>query len=148
MPESSTERESLEGTIHEAEVDLNYTMYFPLNEKYQSLYPRTPEQAPLDESEGKEFCGRGEITTKRDKPPLWHMVELATTEGRLEALRDGQGLSLTVGSSKPSNAQDAKTSTMVGKNVQGRGGGVKLTGGPCSEEDEEDDMSDGEFFEK
>ena len=123
-------------------------MYFPLIEKYQSLYPRTPEQVPLDESEGQELGGRGELKTKRDKPPLWPMVELATAEGRLEALRDGHGPSLTVGSSKPSNARGAKTSTTVGKTVQGRGGGVKLTGGPGSEENEDDDLSDGGFFKK
>ena len=123
-------------------------MYFPLSEKYQSLYPRTSEQGPLDESEGHEFGGRGEIKRERDRPPLWHIVELAMAEGRLEALRDGQGPSMIVASSKPTKANGAKPSTTGEKNVQGRGGGVKLTGGACSEEDEDDDMSDGGFFEK
>ena len=123
-------------------------MYYPLLEKYQSLYPRTKVQGPLDEAAGKDLGGHG---TGPERHPIWFIVERAMTDGTLEALRDGGGKTMALGIGRPPPANDSRRKTSAMKDLQGRGGGVKLTGGPCSDSEDDDDdeeMSDGGFFEE
>ncbi|MCJ1244174.1 18S rRNA maturation protein [Trapelia coarctata] len=143
----SPEYKALEQNVHKAEVDMNYTMYYPLLEKYQSLYPRTKEQGPLDEASGKELAGRDDKGPERH--PIWFIVERAMTDGTLEALRDGGGKTMALGISRPPPSNKTREAPAM-TDFQGRGGGVKLTGGPCSDDGEDDDeeMSDGGFFEE
>ncbi|MCJ1389512.1 18S rRNA maturation protein [Xylographa bjoerkii] len=145
-----TEQRKLQNTIHEAEVDLNYTMYYPLAEKYQSLYPRTGSQEARDDSEGNEIGGRGERKLGGERPPLWFLIERAMAEGTLEALRDGKGDRVVSLKSKP----QASIHSKAAKGVEtrhitdiNRRDGVKLEGGAVSN-NEDDDMSDGGFFEE
>lgn len=75
---------SVEAQIHNAEVDLNYTIYCPLHEKYTGLYPR------------KEDGEDEEVVIARhmgEKPwlPLWKVVEKCMEEGTLAELRNGSG---------------------------------------------------------
>jgi len=167
-PLESEERKAVELEVHEAEVDLSYTVYYPLEVKYQSLYPRTADQGPLNEAE--ELGGRGESKVGGEKPPMWFIVERSMAEGTLEALRDGGGMQVAVGNPRPTQtdrkeepsipAQKKPTAInkpavnpamkgpSAGKTRNGPGGGgVKLTGGPASES-EDDDLSDGGFFEE
>jgi hypothetical protein len=60
----------LKNQIHKAEVDLNYTQFFPLAEVYVSLY--TSKTAP----------GEG------PKPPMWTEVERSMEDGTLSRLRN------------------------------------------------------------
>lgn len=74
-----------------ATIDLDYTLYHPLDQKYQSLYPPRPK----DEAGGKEGAeDRGGIgPSKRiraSKPKLWDVVAQCRESGQLEALRDGR----------------------------------------------------------
>jgi hypothetical protein len=132
-------------------VDLNYTMYFPLMEKYQSLYPRTEEQGPLDEASGKDLSGKGEGP---ERHPIWYIVERAMVDDTLKELRDGGGKTMALRTSRPRPSNNPRRETSGMKDVQGPGGGVKLTGGPCSDhgddedDDDDDQMSDGGFFEE
>lgn len=64
----------LQDTVHSADVDLNYTMYFPLAQKYLSLYVSAG---------GKEAASPDE-----QKPPGWYVVEKAMRNGSLQRLRD------------------------------------------------------------
>ncbi|OJJ51323.1 hypothetical protein ASPZODRAFT_138428 [Penicilliopsis zonata CBS 506.65] len=81
-------KETLARRIHSARVDLNYTIYFPLQEKYVSLYPKGSETKD-EEEEGEEEEEVEEETEKEQKPAMWAVVEKAMEEGTLESLRDG-----------------------------------------------------------
>ena len=80
-PPDTSEYKQLEQEVHDAEIDVNYTIYHPLTEKYKSLFPRQ-EDVP-----GGETAARKLVTVK---PAIWKMVEQCTADGTLEALRDGK----------------------------------------------------------
>lgn len=125
--------------IHNAEVDLNYTMYHPLDEKYHSLYPPKAGDAAQDD---------GMITTERIKggkasrPAVWAVVEQCMRAGTLIALRDGKlGRKL--------HEADAKASSSI---TRGRGEDQKPEGEDASSSrdyvmKDEEKESDGGFFE-
>lgn len=83
----SAEHQSALEDIYNAEVDLNYAMYHPLDEKYHSLYPPKAGDAAQDD---------GMITTERlkggeaSRPAVWAVVEQCMRAGTLIALRDGK----------------------------------------------------------
>ena len=67
--------------MHAAEVDLNYTQFCPLSERYVSLYP--PSKGIDNQA--------GEDTTEQEpaaKPPMWVEVENCMEEGTLVRLRN------------------------------------------------------------
>lgn len=78
--ESTEEVETLKTQMHIAEVDLNYTQYYPLSEPYISLYPQknssADEQDPPNEP------------TPKPKPTMWTEVEKCMEEGTLDRLRN------------------------------------------------------------
>lgn len=78
---NSTDYLDLQNSLHEAEVDLNYTLYHPLDQKYISLFARLPK------SQSGSFK-KEEARPK--KPPLWEAVEASMQKGTLEKLRDGK----------------------------------------------------------
>lgn len=83
----NAEYQSVLGDIHNAEVDLNYTMYHPLDEKYHSLYP--PKVGDAAEDDGRVSTERlkgGEAS----RPAIWAVVEQCMRAGTLVALRDGR----------------------------------------------------------
>ncbi|KAI9679793.1 MAG: 18S rRNA maturation protein [Caeruleum heppii] len=131
--ESTSEKKGLETQIAEAEVDLNYTLYCPLSEKYISLYATRDDE--VDDGSG---------SAARQKPPLWQEVRKRTVEGGLEALlhsNDGasghQGRANTL--SKPEKSTKPPTET-----------NRKRKGKPDAVEEKiaEADNSDGGFFEE
>lgn len=78
MPKSATHRpdyQKLQQSIHKAEVDLNYTYFFPLDREYLHIFQ---EGMPKDQS----FDG--------PRHPLWHFFEKCMAEGKLQAFKDGQ----------------------------------------------------------
>ncbi|KIW15243.1 hypothetical protein PV08_05288 [Exophiala spinifera] len=102
-------KKKLENMIHEAEVDVAYTQYAPLGEKYISLYVGGESQvdkkevakktyAILDTSQRDEFRAISDElaqivrTASGVKPPLWYEVEKYMAEGqdKLNALREGR----------------------------------------------------------
>lgn len=126
--------------IHNAEVDINYTMYHPLDEKYQSLYPPKARDAAKDD---------GMISTERTKggkasrPALWAVVEQCMREGNLIALRDGK-----LGRKLPEAEAQAS-----GSITRRRGENQKLEREDASSSrdpvlKDEEKESDGGFFEK
>ena len=119
--------------VHDAEIDMNYTIYHPLTEKYQSLFPRQ------DVAGGEERAARKLVT---EKPAVWKVVERCTADGTLEALRDGKvETGMIVGKKKP--AGERPKSKRKGKNDRA---GSKLSEKVASQE--QDEGSDGGFFEK
>lgn len=72
------EVEDIKAQMHIAEIDLNYAYYYPLNERYVSLYP--------ERGEGER---RVEARDPAERPPLWAEIERRTEEGTLNELRYG-----------------------------------------------------------
>jgi hypothetical protein len=62
--------------MHVAQVDHDYTQYYPLGEVYVSLYPQ--KSAAIDQ----------EVTGVGSKPPMWKEVEKCMEEGTLSRLRN------------------------------------------------------------
>lgn len=103
--ESTNKLAELEAEVHARDVDLNYTLYHPLDEVYSSLYATSgggkrkrkrgeadtvgAQEEAEDEDEGKD--AKDETTVSRASP-MWKMVEEATALGsaRLQLLRDGK----------------------------------------------------------
>lgn len=76
----STEKvETLKTQMHVAEVDLNYTQFFPLSEPYISLYPSKGANSK-DEDEKTEDI--------KSKPKMWAEVEKCMEHGTLDKLRN------------------------------------------------------------
>ena len=135
-PNNTSEHAQLEKSVHDAEIDLNYTIYHPLTEKYQSIFPR---QEHAD--------GGGETPARKlvvEKPAMWHVVERCAAEGTLEALRDGKvATGISVGKGTPAMVKAGK-----------RGGRDGLVGSESAKSAksakprEQEGDSDGGFFEE
>ncbi|KAI9811275.1 MAG: 18S rRNA maturation protein [Thelocarpon impressellum] len=94
---SAEDRQALERRVHEADVDLHYALYCPLDEKYTALYAGRPADAATE--------------TGSEKPELWREVERRMEEGTLEDLRNGRGTSAGRGTSTgKSTSTDKSTS--------------------------------------
>ncbi|PYI07305.1 hypothetical protein BO78DRAFT_396602 [Aspergillus sclerotiicarbonarius CBS 121057] len=94
---SSSEKErkmaSLAEKLHVAKVNLNYTIYYPLSEKYIALYAEQKKKTTGKEDGGEEDGDArvGQVhATVAEKPGMWHVVEKCMEEGTLEELRDGK----------------------------------------------------------
>lgn len=103
--------------IHAARVNLNYTIYYPLTEKYISLYPKSKGQASDNAGAESESEPESKQKTKQvdeSKPALWSIVEKCMKEGNLDLLREGKlnigadGKQSMASSEKPSAKTDAK----------------------------------------
>lgn len=117
--------------VQDAKIDLNYTIYYPLTEKYQSLFPR--------QGSGEETPARKLV---REKPAMWDAVERCTADGTLDALRDGKlATSMVAGDRKhrPGKARSKHQS----KNDRAAS---KASKGAVAQE--QHDESDGGFFEE
>lgn len=90
--------ESLHEKVHAARVSLNYTIYYPLNDKYISLYAEQKQKKPSQpESAEDTHSGADEKDTTvtmtlahAEKPPMWFTVEKCMEEGTLDLLREGK----------------------------------------------------------
>ena len=80
------EVEGLRKEIENVKIDLDYTIYCPLNEKYVSLYPRGKEHGDTryDGVDG------GDAQHTQEKPAMWDVVRKCRREGTLEDLREGK----------------------------------------------------------
>ncbi|KAI9837959.1 MAG: hypothetical protein M1819_006113 [Sarea resinae] len=98
---------ALQTAIHIASVDLNYTLYHPLDQKYTSLYAPKASQAQQSasdveaeaETEAEDSQDVALLLSTRAALPYWKEVESRMKSGGLEDLRNGK--------SKPSPAPDA-----------------------------------------
>ncbi|KAJ5287748.1 hypothetical protein N7478_003434 [Penicillium angulare] len=101
----SKHKARLQQKIHDARVNLNYTIYYPLTEKYLSLYPKSEEKSSAEAEEDSESEGEGKKHKKEAKaarPPLWSVVDKCMAEDTLDLLREGK---LNIGhDGKPNSA--------------------------------------------
>lgn len=141
--------------MHEAEVDLNYTMYHPLSEVYVSLYPNTPSLK----------SDLGDTRSVKQKPPIWTEIELAMETGTLDIIRNRVSIkpamcantlnknSMNNGTKQPFVQTEAK---YLYRQAQCREVRERKSQGACQDvelqkskniQNEGDDDSDGGFFE-
>lgn len=102
-------KDELLGKLHAAEVDVNYTRYYPLSRPYSALFPTTKREDskmkdlyPESEREDKEKAHSSEMAKAvRGDPHMWGIVEKAMEEGTLKALRNSDGLEPIPMASRP-----------------------------------------------
>jgi hypothetical protein len=121
---------ALQNQIDVAQVDVNYTIYYPLTEKYLSLYPQEKKREVVDghnqkvvntddegeESEDEEMQTSGDENTnkkKGEKPPMWGIIKKCMADKTLDRLRDGK---LNIGfDGKPLQSSEVTTTSSVAK---------------------------------
>jgi len=87
---NTKQKEQLESKIHVARVNLNYTIYYPLTEKYISLYPKSKSSGKDDAESESESEAEEKVQSDKTKPPLWSVVEKCMEDDTLGELRDGK----------------------------------------------------------
>lgn len=122
-------------SIHNAEVDLNYTLYYPLLKTYVSLYPKGQKE------DGKS----GDTTPPTDGPKgnvdMWKTVEKAMEEQTLEQLRESrEGVNIP-GAPESSKIKEPKKDGKKDKEKD-----AKLKSTDIAMKDEDEEGSDQEFF--
>ncbi|CAI6333115.1 unnamed protein product [Periconia digitata] len=144
------EKAKLRQTLHNAEVDLNYTIYCPLLKNYVSLYPRT-DKKPTPATKATP------ATVFPDGPKgdieMWKAVENAMENNALEALRNSrEGVTIPGPKHPVPEANKTKKDHLREKKEKQKeekqdGSAVSPTNGGGDNEEEDDEDSDGGFFE-
>ena len=80
----------LKDKVHRAQVDLNYTLYYPLSEKYTSIYKRKDGQDSPDVTVADNSTISHGSETHTPKPAMWDVIEQCMADSTLEALREGK----------------------------------------------------------
>jgi hypothetical protein len=101
----SEQKKHLESKIHAARVNLNYTIYYPLTEKYIALYPKSKTSDKDGADSGSESEAEQKTQGDEEKPPIWSVVETCMEEGTLGQLRDGK---LNIGADGKQTAPPSK----------------------------------------
>lgn len=148
-----------------ARVNLNYTIYYPLTEKYIALYAavKKNKDGTTDGAADDSDVDAGYKlvhATREEKPAMWHVVEKCMKDGTLELLREGKLDTPDVdstgkGSQKPKKDKHAQSKTDQTKSKSKKseykdtkhatkGKGRSVT---SAASDENGDESDGGFFE-
>ena len=87
-------------------MNLNYTIYYPLTEKYISIYPN----GKADATDPKTELQTQETKSDDAKPPLWSVVEKCMGEKTLDLLREGK-LHINANGEKIQAPSSVKTTT-------------------------------------
>lgn len=90
----------LEQKVKDAEVDVQYAVYYPLEKDYVPLFPRKQKGSEDDDEDV------GEVERKGD-PVMWETVKRCMADGTLDALRNGR----LEGTGKKGSGPDAGRST-------------------------------------
>ncbi|KAH7382259.1 hypothetical protein BKA66DRAFT_418366 [Pyrenochaeta sp. MPI-SDFR-AT-0127] len=88
--EDKSKKSELKQKVHNAEVDVNYAIYYPLMKPYSALYPKSktskPTETEVDEDGSNDKSSR-EVDGPKGDVSMWKAVEKAMEEGTLDALR-------------------------------------------------------------
>jgi hypothetical protein len=140
--------------IHNAEVDVNYAIYYPLMKPYSSLYPKTKTPKPdesadaeddSEDSKNNNNNNNNEIDGPKGNIEMWKAIEQAMEDRTLERLRhskDALPAEPPKKIKKPKVVEKKKKPVDKTKTSQVSISGTKRYG---AQEEEED--SDGGFFE-
>ncbi len=89
-------------------MNLNYTIYYPLTEKYISIYPKSNGKTDTVESDSESQ--NQESNSIKAKPPMWSVVEKCMEDNTLDLLREGK-LNINANGEKIQAATPAATNT-------------------------------------
>lgn len=130
--QTSDKLAALQEKIDAAQIDVNYTIYYPLTEKYLSLYPQEKKREVVDghnqkvasTDDGEEESGDEDTQTSGDdkiaeneveKPPMWDVIKKCMANKTLDKLRDGK---LNIGfDGKPIQNLEGTALSNVGKDT-------------------------------
>jgi ribosomal protein L12E/L44/L45/RPP1/RPP2 len=122
-------------SIHNAEVDLNYTLYYPLLKTYVSLYPRQAKDSDKSAEAAPLVDGpKGDVN-------MWKTVEKAMEDQTLEDLRESREGVVIPGAPARSQPKAAKKSGKSNKTEENK----EKTSGAGANGDEDEDSDDGFF---
>lgn len=153
LSEDDSQKSDLQRRIHNAEVDLNYAIYYPLLKPYSSLYPnakqeknKTEEATDSDDAQGQQE----QATGPKGDHDVWKAVRVAMKSGTLADLRNSKQKGTATKPEK--DPQDKKKSK---SEVKGARGNSRLSqkrddahaSVNTREGQEEEEDSDGGFFE-
>ncbi|KAI7977402.1 hypothetical protein EIK77_004818 [Talaromyces pinophilus] len=177
--QQKTEKELavLQKRIDTAQIDVNYTIYYPLTEKYLALYPQEKKKEIVeghsqnvtngDDDDNEEESGEEDMQTSEDdkpakregeKPAMWNIIKKCMANKTLDRLRDGK---LNIGfDGKPLQSVEGTATDKVVKIATGKE--RVETGATTKKEErkrkgkeveveqpnEEEEDSDGGFFEE
>ncbi|KAL4741303.1 hypothetical protein BDV11DRAFT_71329 [Aspergillus similis] len=148
-PTKQKKLELLNARLHMANVNLNYTIYYPLTEKYLSIYAEKKKSKGQDE-DGDEDVPMEEGTTQQEetvtaattaeKKAMLQTVEKCMQDGTLDLLREGKlnsnADSGTEGGMKTETKSKSKSKTLSkdtgGKAVGGKEDAKSRTNTPGS----------------
>lgn len=71
----------LKADLHIAQVDIDYTKYFPFMEPYVSLYAQVRSNKEGDDKGGKDDKGAAARYLHAPRPPMWYEIEKIREEG-------------------------------------------------------------------
>lgn len=106
------EKSALQRKLHNAEVDVNYAISYPLMKPYSSLYPKSkksPKTAETDDSDEAKSKPE-DVDGPKGDVMVWKMVEQAMEDGTLETLRNSKSREDIPGA-PPKKSKPAKTKT-------------------------------------
>ncbi|PLN76357.1 hypothetical protein BDW42DRAFT_178910 [Aspergillus taichungensis] len=145
---------ALEQELYIAQVNLNYTIYYPLAEKYIALYATQQKKKKTGESADdgdSKTVYKPVHATAAEKPAMWRVVERCMKEGTLDRLREGK---LGEDSSAKGEKEGRKEKDTTRKKQKESGASGKSSDKAGSRKrdvpvvpEEQDEESDGGFFE-
>ena len=156
LSEDQSKKSDLEQRIHNAEVDLNYAMYYPLLKPYSSLYPNAKHEKNKteDATDSEDAQGQTEepVGPKGDHT-VWRAVEEAMESGTLADLRNSRQEGAvqrlkTVTQDKQKPKSELKTAQgKRGPSHKRSDANAPSNARGAKEQDEDEEESDGGFFE-
>jgi len=89
--DDDSKKAELQQRIHNAEIDVNYAIYYPLMKPYSSLYPKSKSNKSSNSEEaedtGEDSKNNADVDGPKGDVNMWKAVEQAMEEGTLEKLR-------------------------------------------------------------
>jgi hypothetical protein len=150
MLEDNEKRASQRQRIHNAEVDVNYAMYYPLMKPYSSLYPKSKPQKSDESEEGAEDSedhkNNGEIDGPKGDVEMWKAVEQAMEDGTLAKLRWSKD-AIPAEPPKKSKKPKAKDVEKKKSESKAKSANQKTANSASYGGQDEGEESDGGFFE-
>ncbi|KAH9873332.1 hypothetical protein J1614_005730 [Plenodomus biglobosus] len=135
--------------VHNAEIDVNYAIYYPLMKPYSSMYPKSNKDKTTGASD-EDSDTQGKSSSYVDGPKgdvvMWRTVETATEQGTLDMLRHSKD-GLPTAPKKEQTKKPFVKPKATGANLRAVGGNRRERRAHGAQQQEEANDSDGGFFE-
>lgn len=145
-PDQKNEDQPPTASLHAAQVDVNYTIYYPLTEKYVGLFPLEKRASDKSGSQSTETEEAVSIEGERRRPPMWAVVERCMEQRTLDQLREGK-LSTQYSIHSTTTRPKSRDSSQKSKKMPYSNPKVNATTNDHTVTTERGDESDGDFFE-